>query len=159
MAALNDGGGEYSATGGTLASPGSRVSSPEPVRAPPPRGGLAPWQAKRIAAYVRENISSRLRASELAALAKLSDSHFSRAFKASFAMPPVVYILKQRMSVAQQKMLTTGHSLARIALECGLCDQAHFSRSFRRIVGQTPSDWRRRYAPGPIRRHGEYSAL
>jgi AraC family transcriptional regulator len=129
-----------------LALLGSREESPTPPRSFPPRGGLAPWQAKRIANHVRENIGSRVRASDLAALAKLSHSHFSRAFKVSFSMPPVVYIMSQRMRVAQQKMLTTGSSLAQIALECGLCDQAHFSRTFRRMFGQTPRHWRRQYS-------------
>jgi AraC-like DNA-binding protein len=39
-------------------------------------------------------------------------------------------------------MLTTGASLSEIALSCGMSDQSHFTRSFRRIVGETPSSWR-----------------
>jgi len=39
-------------------------------------------------------------------------------------------------------MLTTGASLGEIALSCGMSDQSHFTRSFRRIVGESPSSWR-----------------
>jgi AraC-like DNA-binding protein len=39
-------------------------------------------------------------------------------------------------------MITTGASLSEIALSCGMSDQSHFTRSFRRIVGETPSSWR-----------------
>ena len=45
-------------------------------------------------------------------------------------------------------MLSTDAPLSEIALDCGLADQAHLSRLFRRIVGETPRAWRRaRSAP------------
>jgi AraC-like DNA-binding protein len=44
-------------------------------------------------------------------------------------------------------MLTTRASLSEIALRCGMSDQSHFTRSFRRIVGESPSSWR-------LTRHG-----
>lgn len=111
----------------------------------PRRGGLAPWQAKRVATYIRDNIGATLRASELSRLARLSYSHFNRTFEMSFH-ETLTYIMRQRINLAQDKMLTTDHALSRIALECGLCDQAHFSRKCRRIVGLTPSLWRRHFA-------------
>jgi AraC family transcriptional regulator len=109
----------------------------------PPRGGLAPWQAKRVASYMRDNIGATLRAGELSRLVRLSYSHFNRAFKMSFHETLTSYIIRRRINLAQDKMLSTDHALSRIALECGLCDQAHFSRTFRRIVGLTPRLWRR----------------
>ena len=112
----------------------------------PPGGGLAAWQARHVTAYIRDNIGATLRARELSRVARLSYSHFSRAFKVSFHETITSYIMRQRISLAQDKMLTTDHALSRIALECGLCDQAHFSRMFRRIVGLTPSSWRRHFA-------------
>jgi AraC family transcriptional regulator len=120
--------------------------SSDALRQCPPRGGLAPWQAKRVATYVRDNISTSLRARDLSRLVRLSYSHFNRAFKVSFHETPTSYIMRQRMSLAQQKMLTTDHALSRVALECGLCDQAHFSRMFRRFVGLSPRLWRRQFA-------------
>jgi AraC family transcriptional regulator len=45
--------------------------------------------------------------------------------------------------VAQGLMLTTSEPLSSIAVKCGMCDQPHFTRSFRRIVGETPYMWRR----------------
>lgn len=48
-------------------------------------------------------------------------------------------------------MLTTREPLSSIALRCGMCDQAHFTRSFRRIVGETPPcQYELRHLPGAI---------
>jgi AraC family transcriptional regulator len=117
------------------------------LRPGPIRGGLAPWHAQRVAAHISEHIGSRLKVSELAALVGLSYSHFDRAFRVSFQETPTAYIMRQRINLARDKMLTTRHSLSHVAQECGLCDQAHFSRIFRRIVGQSPHVWRRQFAP------------
>jgi AraC-like DNA-binding protein len=106
-------------------------------------GGLAPWQAKRLAAYIESNISLSLHVADLAGIAQLSVSHFSRAFRVSFGVPPSTYIKMRRMRHAQVIMLNTRQPLVQVALDCGMSDQAHFSRVFRKIVGISPSAWRR----------------
>jgi AraC-like DNA-binding protein len=107
------------------------------------RGGLAGWQARRLIAHVDANLSARIRVEELAALVELSISHFCRAFKCTFGVSAHDYVTRRRIEVAQGLMLTTSDSLSAIALSCGMSDQSHFTRSFRRIVGQTPYSWRR----------------
>jgi AraC family transcriptional regulator len=106
-------------------------------------GGLPAWQARRVSAHVEGNISARIHIPQLARLVGLSASHFCRAFKCSFGVSPRAYVLRRRIEVAQALMLTTLAPLSSIALSCGMCDQQHFTRSFRRIVGETPSNWRR----------------
>lgn len=109
-------------------------------------GGLAPWQAKRITAYIEANLGSCIRAEHLAAIAGLSTSHFFRAFKETFGAAPLAYVASQRMAHAQERMLSTRAPLAQIALECGMWDQAHFTRVFKRVVGVNPQAWRRQFA-------------
>jgi AraC-like DNA-binding protein len=46
-------------------------------------------------------------------------------------------------------MLNSDFSLTQIALEIGMCDQAHFCRTFRRIVGINPNAWRRQTLSRP----------
>jgi AraC family transcriptional regulator len=129
-----------------LAQLTGNYDSRQTLRRSPSRGGLAPWQVRHVASYIRDNIGCSLRAGELAKLVRLSYSHFNRAFKVSFRETPTFYIMRQRISLAREKMLTTDYSLSRVALECGLCDQAHFSRMFRRVVGLSPRLWRRQFA-------------
>jgi AraC family transcriptional regulator len=113
------------------------------------RGGLAPWQAKRLRSHIEDNLDARIRATDLADLVQLSGSHFFRAFRKTFGEAPLSYIKKRRIRRAQQLMLTSRLRLSQVALECGMCDQAHLSRTFRRIVGTNPNAWRRQFLVGP----------
>lgn len=107
------------------------------------RGGLAPWQMRKVDGYLRENLQRTLRVDDLAALIPFSVSYFCRAFKQSFGTTPHRYLVLLRLERAQQLMLTTPASLSDIALACGLADQAHLSRLFRQVLGTTPRSWRR----------------
>ena len=73
----------------------------------------------------------------------MSGSHFTKAFRSSVGTPPHLYLMQRRVERAKRLMFETGESLSSIALSCGLADQAHLSRLFRRIEGQAPSAWRR----------------
>jgi AraC family transcriptional regulator len=113
-----------------------------------PRGGLAPWQIRKVSAYIDTHLDSTIGTPDLAGLVKLSLFHFCRAFRASFGESPHTYVMRRRVERAQGMMLRSSSSLAQIAIECGLADQAHLSKSFRRFVGESPSAWRRaRTAP------------
>jgi AraC family transcriptional regulator len=107
-----------------------------------PRGGFAAWQSRRLAAHVDANLSGKIVIKDLAALLDISVGHFCRAFKRTFGIPARIWIRRRRIELAQGLMLTTGASLSEIALSCGMSDQSHFTRSFRRIVGEAPSSWR-----------------
>jgi AraC family transcriptional regulator len=120
------------------------------------RGGLAPWQAKRVAAYVEDNIESNFRVADLAGVVQLSASHFFRAFRQSFGETPHAYITRQRMRRALF-MLSSRKPIAQIALDCGMFDQSHFTRVFRKTVGINPGRWRRQFPPQGAFAAGEWS--
>jgi len=109
----------------------------------PERHAFASWQAKRVQAYIDENIAKPILVEDLAAFTRLSQSYFFRAFKGSFGTPPHAYIILRRMAHAKEMLRGTDEPLAQIALACGLADQAHFSRVFRRTAGVSPGVWRR----------------
>jgi AraC family transcriptional regulator len=132
--------------------------APRPVRErPATRGGLAPWLKIRVTAYIEANLGSRISASDLAGTLRLSTGHFFRAFRESFGEAPIAYITRQRIRRSQALMLNSRATLAQIAVDCGMFDQPHFTRVFRRIVGVNPSVWRREFAakaarPMPVSR-------
>jgi AraC-like DNA-binding protein len=73
----------------------------------------------------------------------LSEFHFNVAFRNSVGASPHEYLNQRRIERAQQLMLSTAMPLCEIATECGLADQAHLSRLFRKLVGETPAAWRK----------------
>ena len=107
------------------------------------RHGLAPWQVRRVLAHIDANLDKPIRNKELADIARRSEFHFNVAFRNSVGASPHEYIIRRRMERAQGLMLSTNTPLSEIAFECGLADQAHFTRLFRRVVGETPAAWRR----------------
>jgi len=117
--------------------------------------GLAPWQIRRVLTHVNSNLDTTIRNRDLAAVARLCESHFNVAFRKSVGQSPHEYIIRRRMERAQGLMLSTDKALSEIAAECGLADQPHFTRLFRRVVGESPAAWRRARAnPGAEGRSG-----
>lgn len=123
--------------------PLASAQSAGPVAGQPIAGGLAPWQIKRLKSHIDARITERLCLDDLSALVRLSTSYFSAAFKRSFGVPPHNYIVARRVEFAKRQILSGDAPLCRVALDCGLADQAHLTRVFRRVTGTTPSAWRR----------------
>ena len=115
--------------------------------APPPRftagPALAAWQINRVEAIVALHMGRTMTVPEMAAAAGLGRCQFARAVKASLGCSPHAWLMRRRVEHARWLMLHTRESLAEIALLCGLSDQSHLTRLFRRVTGQTPGRWRR----------------
>jgi AraC-like DNA-binding protein len=107
-----------------------------------PRGGLAPGALRRVREHIHSRLSERIELNELAAIAGLSDCHFSRAFKQSTGVPPHRYVMQRRIEAAAVLIEQTDRPLSEIALEVGFSDQSHFTRMFSRLASQTPRDYR-----------------
>ena len=113
-------------------------------------GGLAPWQVSRIVSFVDENISNGIKIQDFSDITRLSRSYFSQAFRESFGISPHAYVVRRRIIKAQEMMVLTDKPLSQIALDCGLADQSHLSRLFRRVVGVSPGQWRRQRRCNPL---------
>lgn len=107
---------------------------------------LATWQARRVAEHVDRQLADSITVGQLAGIARISTAHFSRAFRGSFGMSPGTFIQRRRVEAAKRMMTETAMPLAEIAYACGLCDQAHLSRVFKRAEGTSPMRWRRAHA-------------
>lgn len=108
----------------------------------------APAQApagrlQRLCDYIEAHLEERLSLDDLAAAAGLHPVYLARLFRRSFGVPPHQYIQQRRVERAKRLLLSTDQPLTEIALACGFASPSHFSTSFRRLVGCSPSAFRK----------------
>lgn len=113
------------------------------------RGGLAPWQKRRVAELLQENLDGQIALADLAHECGFSVSHFARSFRRSFGTSAHRYLILQRIEKAKSLLSNSIMALSDVALQAGFSDQASFSRSFCAVVGIPPGQWRRRSRNAP----------
>jgi AraC family transcriptional regulator len=117
----------------------------EVVRETVSRGGLASWQKRAVADYIKEHLGEQVCLLKLAELSRLSVHHFCRAFKQSFGIPPHQYQVQRRMEVAKLLLADRAMSVTDIALSLGYAQTSSFSNAFRKTTGWTPTVYRREF--------------
>lgn len=98
----------------------------------------------RADAFMQEHLSEPVSLSQLADAAGLSPFQLLRAAKAVWGETPLRRLTRLRMEVAK-RLLDQGYlPIVEIAFECGYGNPSHFATAFRRHVGVTPMEYRRR---------------
>jgi AraC family transcriptional regulator len=110
------------------------------------RGGLAGWQMRAVASYIDEHLDQQVSLPTLARLVRLSPYHFCRAFKQSFNTSPHRYHVQRRVEQAKLLLSNRRISITEVGLSVGYPYPGSFSIAFRKITGQTPSEFRRNFA-------------
>lgn len=99
-------------------------------------------------AYIRQNHASRITVGVLANLCHCSESYLSRIFKKRTGVNINIYINKVRIEFAKELLIHTPKPVSHIALDVGFNDPNYFSRIFTRLIGNSPSEYRRRFKDG-----------
>ncbi|WP_332119703.1 AraC family transcriptional regulator [Azorhizobium caulinodans] len=101
---------------------------------------------RRVIDYINDNLASEISLSDLSDIACLSHHHFARAFRSAVGVPPHRFISSLRLQRAQEMLAHTQSSLTEIAYSCRFSSQSTFTRAFRRHVGVSPGEYRRKAA-------------
>jgi AraC-like DNA-binding protein len=80
---------------------------------------------------------------ELAKQVGVSRSLLAERFTALVGIPPMQYLAKWRMQIASELLTGGSANVATVAIEIGYSSEAAFSRAFKKMVGVSPSTWRR----------------
>ncbi len=95
--------------------------------------------------HIKRNYHLPISVKRLAEMSHLSMSQFRKTFTETFRSSPLGFIQKIRLQVACRKLSRSDMGIAEIAQGCGYCDQSYFTRQFRKQLGMTPLQYRRRY--------------
>jgi AraC-like DNA-binding protein len=83
----------------------------------------------------------------LARIAHVTEAHFIRSFRATFGEPPHRYLQRRRVERAMFLLRSTDRSVTDICMDVGFASLGTFSRTFRTVVGESPTQYRKR---GPL---------
>ena len=85
----------------------------------------------------------RLTVADLAATVGLSESWFSHVFRNTTGLTPLQWQSRRRIALAKALLADGALSISEVAARLGFADQAHLTRVFRQVEGETPAAWRR----------------
>ena len=80
----------------------------------------------------------------MAEIAGLNTRTFARRFRAATASSPIDYVRQVRIEEAKQMLEMTADPIDDLAAQVGYLDPAAFRRTFRKLAGKTPANYRRR---------------
>lgn len=97
-----------------------------------------------VVQYIDEHLAGPIRTANLARAARCSPDTLERRVRRVFRRSPKQLVLTARIDAARSMLAEPGTPIVSIAQRCGFYDQAAFSRTFARLTGLTPSQYRRR---------------
>lgn len=100
-------------------------------------------QINKIYEYVFQNIQEEVKLGEAAALLNMAPGSFCRFFKKKTNLTFMDYVIKIRIGYAAKMLAETNKQIAELCYECGYSNVANFNLYFKRIMGKTPSEYRK----------------
>lgn len=101
------------------------------------------WLA-RLVELLRERFTAHVTLTQLASVAGVHPVYLAREFRRFHGCTIGEYIRRLRVERTCRQLSSSDESLARIAASAGFSDQSHFSRTFKRLMGMTPTQYRRK---------------
>lgn len=101
---------------------------------------------KRAAEYGRNNLGTPLSLAILARQAGLSPNYFHKLFHETIGVTPNEYIIKLRLEQAKELLVRTDLQIYKVAMECGFENVPYFSSIFKKRLGISPQEFRKRHS-------------
>jgi len=98
-----------------------------------------------VQVFLAQNLAHDVDLTTIAAQASLSPYYFTRQFTAMIGMPPYRYLITLRIQRAAQLLRESDLTVTQILHRVGFHSPSHFTTTFRRHMGMSPTAYRRRY--------------
>ena len=95
--------------------------------------------------YMDENFDQGITVSEAASYVFLSQGYFTRAFRDDTGISPMTYLMKKRIEKACQLLQNNEIKVSAISLQSGFSSPQRFNVAFRKQMGMTPMEYRKKY--------------
>lgn len=122
------------------------------MTAPPPGQRRVPGDVlvhlRRTRDHLDRHFAEPFDLDHLADLAGMSRYHFLRSFALTYGVTPAAYLAQRRVERAQDLLRAANLTVTEVCHAVGYSSLGSFSSRFREIVGESPSDFQRRYAAG-----------
>jgi len=102
-------------------------------------------QVERIAMYIAQNYTRSIKAADIGKEVGLHPDYANVVFKKTFGMSLNEYLIQERISHAQRKLVSTDMSIAEILYDCGYNSISNFNAAFRKINKCSPREFRKKY--------------
>ena len=99
---------------------------------------------QQIMQYIINHIQDEINLSDLAAEMFVSTSTLSRVFKKCTGMYFADYVMRLRVRSSLGLLRNSDQNLTQIAMNCGFSTSAAFNRSFKKVTGMIPSEYRKK---------------
>lgn len=103
----------------------------------PPKPQVANAKLSQVADYITANAQQAIQLADLCQIAHLSPYHLIHSFKKHYGISPYAFLINKRIQQSQL-LLKQGQSLSEVANNSGFADQAHFQRTFKKLLAVTP---------------------
>lgn len=97
-----------------------------------------------VVSHIQKHFREPLAVDELARIAHLSASQFQRNFKRTYNTTPIHFINQARIHEACEMLEDPNRDITEIAFETGFCSSSFFATQFKRYMGESPSQFRRK---------------
>ncbi len=97
---------------------------------------------KKVVDYMNENCTSGVSCTELSDLIKMGKHSFLRNFKAQTSKTPYEYLLDLKIEKAKKMLKSNEYNITEISLMCGFSSHSHFTSTFKKKIGMSPSEYR-----------------
>ena len=103
------------------------------------------YRISKVEHYIEQHFAETITITQLAELGNMSVSNFIRTFKKEMNITPKEYLIQIRIEKAKKMLRRNEWSVTEVSMRCGFNSSAHFSTSFTKLVGMTPTEYKNGY--------------
>jgi AraC-like DNA-binding protein len=102
---------------------------------------------ERVSKYIQDNYQRAITLSEISDIASMTEQSFSRWFRQTSGLTFIDYLMQLRTTVASHLLVNTNKPMSEVAEESGFNSSSSFNRSFLKVKGCSPREFRKQKRP------------